>query len=117
MKPETKFRNSAIQPLLKSLPSSFFDGIQQVAKVGSLDYYGCCASRFVGLEVKAYEPNPNHKKTGTESLQDYNLQCIVQAGGIGIKVYPENLEEVRDFLHNLSRGNYDPNSIQRRIGF
>lgn len=117
MKQETVFRAGQILPLLKSLPNNFFDGIQQVAKVGSLDFYDCCAGHFVGLEVKAYTPNPKHKKTATEALQDYNLECIVRAGGIGIKVYPENLEEVRDFLHNLSRGKYDQNSLQRRVGF
>jgi hypothetical protein len=113
MKPETAFRQNRVIPMLKKIPNLYWDGIQQVAKVGSLDLHICLVGFFIGMEIKAYTPRLTQKKTATEALQDYNLECIVKAGGIGIKVYPENLEEVRDYLHNLSRGNYDPNSFTK----
>lgn len=93
-KGETKFRQR-VDKFLKTIPDSWFESIQQKSINGSPDKIGVIAGLFVALELKA------SKKAGVTELQKYKLQKIVDAGGIGLVVYPENWTATKMFLLKL----------------
>ena len=95
--PERKFRNK-IRPLLDILPNSWWESIQQKSIKGTPDLLGCINGIFVGMELKA--------STGKVSaLQQYKIDKIKAAGGVGIVVSPENFKEIYMGLEKLAYGN------------
>lgn len=101
-KPETKFKEK-ILPLLRELPNTWAEKIQQVSLRGTPDILGCFNGHFVAIELKK-DLKELEKKDATSILQDYKLEKIRAAGGIAIKVSPEGWDEVYKFLQELSNG-------------
>jgi hypothetical protein len=56
----------------------------------------CINGRFVGMELKASEGSRIAK------LQQYKLDRINHAGGLGIVAYPENWQTISQMLENMS---------------
>lgn len=98
MKPESKFRQHHVVPFLKTLPNTYYDGIQQASKSGSLDFYLCVNGRFVGMELKKDE------LAVVSDLQKHHLQKIQRAGGDAFLVYPKNFDRIREYLEQLAKG-------------
>ena len=96
-KPETKFRLSKVDPFLKTLKNSWFTTVQQVSITGTPDKLGCCAGRFVALELKSAGG-----KLG--KLQEYNLHKVMGAGGVALVAHPGNWEDVKMLLTKLDQG-------------
>jgi hypothetical protein len=96
MQPETKFKIK-IRPFLEKLPNTWVEKIQQRSIRGTPDFILCVGGIFVALELKKSE------KDKTTKLQDYKMGQIYDAGGIALKVYPENWEETHEFLVRLSK--------------
>jgi len=90
MGPERKFRNK-ITPLLKKIPCSWWESIQQVAIRGTPDIIGCVQGRFVALELKSSAGRPSQ-------LQELKLKKIIDSGGYARVVYPDNFNEVHKEL-------------------
>lgn len=86
-KPETVFRER-IDKILKSIPNSWWESVDQKSIVGSPDKIGCVNGHFVALEFKASE------KAKRGELQIHKAKKIKQAGGLHYFVYPENFKEV-----------------------
>lgn len=85
-KPETKFREK-VDRLLKTIPNSCFESIQQKSIRGTPDKIGCVAGLFVALELKAGDGE------ATE-LQRHKLSRFAIAGGFTRVVNEENLNDV-----------------------
>ena len=64
-------------------------------KKGIPDILACINGIFLGIEVKGDGGRPSE-------LQKYHLKQIQNAGGIGIIVYPENLETFVVMIEELS---------------
>ena len=61
----------------------------------------CVNGMFVGLELKKSENEAD------DLLQEHKLSLINKAGGLGLKVYPENWQKVLTALVALSKGEKD----------
>jgi hypothetical protein len=94
MKKETLFRQK-LRKKLEELPDSWWETIQQKTIHGTPDLIGCVKGRFIGIEIKAEAASTVHP------LQARKLSCIRDAGGIGLIVYPENMDEVLNSLRSL----------------
>lgn len=94
-KAETTFKNR-IRPLLKALPNSWWEKIQQVVIRGTPDILGVINGRFVALELK------KDTKAKIDELQIHKLNKIRQAGGATFVVSPENWDGVYSELKGLS---------------
>lgn len=90
-KSETKFKEK-IKPLLEKLPNTWVEKIQQVSIRGTPDFILCVNGKFIALELK------KDKYEKADPLQEYKLNKIIDSGGIGIVVCPENWEEIYKFL-------------------
>ena len=64
-----------------------------VQRSGVPDLLVCCNGYFLGIELKA-----EHGKVS--ELQQWNLDQICNAGGIGIVLYPHQFEQFKDFVEN-----------------
>lgn len=95
--PERAFRDRFTKRL-SQLPNSWWESIQQKTIAGTPDKLGCVNGRFVALEFKA------SATANVSKLQEYKLQLIAAAGGMGMLVCPENEEEVFSLLLHLSKG-------------
>lgn len=96
---ETAFKEK-IKPLIEKLPNTWVVKIQQRTLRGTPDLLICVNGLFVALELKKSD------KEASDFLQDHNLDLINKAGGLGIKVYPENWDKVFLSLIALSKGEY-----------
>lgn len=96
MQPETKFKNR-IRPYLDRLTNTWVVKISQRSIRGTPDFLLCIGGIFVALELKKDE------RSKTTKLQDYNMGKIYDAGGIALKVYPENWDEIHEFLVRLAK--------------
>lgn len=94
-KPETLFKEK-IKPRIESLPFSWWLKTQMLALLGIPDYIGCIDGRFVAMELKRSE------KQMPTKLQQYVLNKINEAGGLGIRCNPQNFEEVFLSLKGLA---------------
>lgn len=94
MKPETRFKQAVVKRL-KDI-GCWFTKTQQVAIRGTPDILGCRNGKFFAMELKANE------KAKRSALQEFELSCIQHQGkGIGLVVYPENLEEKLEIIKKL----------------
>lgn len=87
---------------LDKIPNSFFTTIQQKTIRGLPDVIGCINGRFVALELKRSKAEAN-KKSGRIMLQKYVIGKIIESGGSGFFVNPDNLELVLAELMEISR--------------
>lgn len=96
-KPETKFFKNAVEPLLKSLPNTWFYKTQEVSRRGILDIVACVRGQFVSLELKI-PPNT------LDGLQEYNLMRIRRSGGLALEITPENWTAAFNLLREMALG-------------
>ena len=95
MQPETKFKTKVLNKL-KSLDKTFVIKVQQKTICGTPDIIICCNGLFVAWELKV-------KDNKASPLQQYNLNCITNAGGMARVVTPETLEEnYKELLYVIS---------------
>ena len=94
-KPETKFKEKVLRDLA-SIPNSWFTKIQQVGIRGTPDIMGVVAGIFVGIELKAT------LKSKSDMLQEYNINAINKAGGVGVFVYPETWDVTFQELQKIA---------------
>lgn len=64
------------------------NGIQ---REGIPDLLVCCNGYFLGIELKAADGKPS-------ALQEWNIDQINKAGGIGIILYPHMFDEFKTFV-------------------
>lgn len=93
-KKETVFKEK-VAGALETLPNTFYEKIQQVAKRGTPDFLCCIAGRFVAIELKTDTGIP-------DALQEYKLKRIAGAGGVGIIMTPMNFSATFDALLELA---------------
>lgn len=99
MKDETKFKEK-VKKDLKTLSRIWILKTNEVSMVGIPDYLLCICGIFIAIELKA------NKKSDVSILQQYNLEKIELAGGIGLVAYPENWEAIFKLLKRIDkRGN------------
>jgi hypothetical protein len=93
-KPETRLKEKVLGAL-HTLPNTWCVKVQQVAIRGTPDLLCCIAGRFVAIELKSDEQEP-------DALQAYTLNLIAEAGGIGMVVNPVNWPASFDALTDLA---------------
>lgn len=86
MKPETKFQNKVLKDL-KKLDNIWVLKTQEKTRKGVPDLLICAKGKFVAIELKAYQKNP-------DPLQQFELNCIEASGGASFVAYPENWKEI-----------------------
>lgn len=59
---------------------------------GAPDFLVCLKGMFVGIECKAGRNKPT-------ALQEKNLRQIVEAGGVGLVINEDNMNDLDDLLH------------------
>ena len=64
------------------------NGIQ---REGIPDLLVCCNGHFLGIELKAESGKPS-------ALQEWNIDQINKAGGVGIVLYPHQFEEFKELI-------------------
>lgn len=79
--------------------------IQQVSLNGDPDLVVCVNGFYVELELK------KDSKAKVAKLQIYELMRTVSSGGAGVLCYPENFEEVKEFLINISKATYSRRKV------
>lgn len=94
-KGETLFRKR-FDAFLHSVPNSWFTSIQQQAIIGTPDKIGVINGFFIAIELKS------SIKSKISGMQIYNLQEIVNAGGLGLVVHPGNFEDTKKVILKLS---------------
>lgn len=62
---------------------------------GVPDLLVCCNGYFLGLEIKAENGKPS-------DLQEYNMEQIKKAGGIGMIVYPKDFDDLKELIRRLN---------------
>lgn len=70
------------------------NGIQ---REGIPDLLVCCHGFFIGVELKAQNGKPSE-------LQLWNIDQIKHSGGIAIVLYPDQFEEFKSLIRNLTMG-------------
>ena len=65
--------------------------------LGTPDFLLCVGGIFVALELKKDAKSP------LSALQELNLKRIEQCGGISLVAYPENWDDIYDYLRNLAK--------------
>lgn len=87
-----------MKDFLESLPNTWFRKIDQKSIRGTPDYICCVNGAFVAMELKR---SIYSKMRGT--LQEYNINKINNdAGGIGLFVFPENWDNIKNMLKGIS---------------
>lgn len=94
-KRETLFREH-VRSFLKTLPNTWFTAVQQIALRGTPDFIICCNGLFLAAELKKNEGAKVHP------LQTHNINLIKEANGFACLLYPENFEDFKTLLQDLS---------------
>lgn len=68
----------------------------EFTKSGVPDLLVCCNGYFLGVELKAANGKPS-------KLQQWNIQQIREAGGIGIILYPSKFYMFKDMISDLAK--------------
>lgn len=63
-------------------------------KSGIPDLLVCCNGHFLGVELKAETGKPS-------DLQQYHIQKIRAAGGVGIVLYPQGFDDFKKMIEHL----------------
>lgn len=99
-KAETLFKERVLSDL-KDLTRTWAVKIQQVAKRGTPDILACVAGHFVALELKS-GVKPARRFRVSVTLQEWVLEQITAAGGVALKVYPEEWPNILSSLKSLT---------------
>lgn len=93
-KPETLFKERVLDDL-KTLGNTWFVKVQMVAVRGIPDIILCINGNFIAIELK----DVNGK---LDPLQEWNLNSIARAKGVGIVSTQKNWKNTFDLLKDLS---------------
>ena len=78
-------------------------------KSGIPDILCCCNGRFLAIEVKAPRGKPSE-------LQKWNIQKIIEQGGYGVILYPDQFDDFKELVHCIGNHNELPSlQIMDRI--
>ncbi len=94
-KAETTFKEK-VHAYLKTLPNCYFTKIQQVAIIGTLDYFIVLAGVPIVMELK------KSAKDKLSPLQVYNADWGQKAGAFVVEACPENWQDVKLLLKEIS---------------
>ena len=97
---ETPFKNK-VEEYLKSIHAwyiKYWAG-SKFTKEGIPDILACINGNFYGIELKGNGGSPT-------LLQIMNLAKIHEAGGIGILLYPEDLDYFIEYINGTNIGKY-----------
>lgn len=83
---------------LRAIPCSYWFVKEAKSIRGLPDIIGCVRGRFVALEVKRSRAEASHN-TGRTVLQKKVLHDMTLAKGLAFIIYPENEQEILDYLH------------------
>ncbi len=95
-KRETTFKEKVVK-YLKTLPNCWHVKTQQMTLRGTPDLLICLNGLFIGMELKDVGKKPT-------PLQQYSLDGITNAGGLGLGVSLENWGLVQEALLAISQG-------------
>ena len=104
-KPETLFKER-VREDLRTLPSTWFVKIQQVAIRGIPDFLVCIDGIFVAIELKA------SRLAARDPLQTWTLESIAKCGGRAFVAYPENWSETLEYLREIADNSAEFVSIE-----
>lgn len=79
-------------------------------KEGIPDILACVNGRFYGIELKREKGRPT-------LLQLIKLRDIRKAGGFGILLYPENLDQLEDLINTSNEHWYNTNILKQQEWF
>lgn len=96
-KPETIFKE-AIRPQIEALPNTWCRKIQSKTVRGIPDFLLCVRGHFIAIELKKSELDE------PDALQDWNIDKIILAGGVGLVAYPANWPDVYALLYKIAHG-------------
>lgn len=68
-----------------------------VQREGVPDLLVCCNGYFIGIELKAANGHPSE-------LQKWNIKQIRYSGGIAIVLYPDQFEDFKTMVEQISFG-------------
>jgi hypothetical protein len=94
-KPETLFKDR-VRKDLKTLPSTWFVKIQQVAIRGIPDFLLCVDGLFIAIELKA------SRLAKRDPLQEWTLEAIAKCGGRAFICYPENWDDTFQSIKEIA---------------
>ena len=101
---ETTFKEKVYEEL-KKIPNLVAFKIQQLTIRGTPDFLICANGMFIALELKSGSKKP-------DALQEYNLQRVNKAKGLGLAMSPSNYEKTMEVIKILSLGGkYDRNNM------
>ncbi len=90
-----KWVKAQVVKMLKELDAYYFYPVASgYMSAGVPDIVVCYKSHFVGIECKA-------GKNKTTVIQDRNLVAIKKNGGIAVVVNENNLDELKEMLHDM----------------
>lgn len=93
MQAETKFKIKVRTTLVKLYgPRLWIVKVQQRSLRGTPDFVFCIDGYFFALELK------RHVDCIADPLQSYNMQKIIDAGGVALCVAPENFETMLELI-------------------
>lgn len=92
---ESTFQRRVLK-YLSALPNCFFYKAQATSLRGIPDIICGINGRFIGLELK------RSIKEKPTALQKYTLDKIANANNIAFVVHPENWDDIKPILFNLS---------------
>lgn len=101
-KAETKFKEK-ILPILRKLPYSYFEKIQQMTIHGTPDLVGVIRGRAIYLELKRSSKEARSTRDGA-LLQKHILAKLRKAGAYAEIVCPENWPKVHEELSRIAMG-------------
>jgi Holliday junction resolvase len=82
---------------LRELPQTYAFTKEAKSIRGIPDVIACVNGKFIAIEVKRSEKEAS-KNTDRIVLQKHNINKINKCGGYGFICYPENMEEILQFI-------------------
>lgn len=111
---ETAFKNQ-VKEYLESINAwyiKYWAGPVGFTKEGIPDILACINGKFIGIELKGDNGKPS-------LLQIINLRNIRQAGGVGVLLYPKDLEYFIEYINETRLGKhwYRENKLRQQEWF
>ncbi len=94
--PEKKVKKKVVEILKQYNAYYFYPVTGGYGASGVPDIIACYNSKFLGIEVKA-----DAKKRGPTALQQKNIRQINDAGGVGVVIDANNLDELKEVMERL----------------
>ena len=105
-KPETRFKER-ILPILRRLPLTYVEKIQQKAKRGTLDLILSVNGWYVALELKVHGE--------LDLMQKRTIARTRSSNGFAIETTPENFPTVLKFLKILIKSSHSQPIVPKEI--